>query len=165
MSIVCLGAFLFSCKGNKQEADFVVNGFARAEQQLSAQLSELPEPTGYPRTIDRNGNLRVTHKNDWTEGFYPGCLWYMYEYEDDKKWKDAAVKWTEALESLKTQTNHHDIGFLMYCSFGNGYRLTGNEAYKEILLESARSLCTRFNEKIGCIESWNYRKAWNGKDE
>lgn len=165
ISIIGLGIFLFSCNGNKQEADFVVNGFARAEQQLSAQLSELPEPTGYPRTIDGNGNLRVTHKNDWTEGFYPGCLWYMYEYKGDKKWKDAAVKWTEALESLKTQTNHHDIGFLMYCSFGNGYRLTGNEEYKEILLESARSLCTRFNEKIGCIESWNYRKAWNGKDE
>ena len=53
----------------------------------------------------------------------------------------------------------------MYCSFGNAYRLTGNEIYKDILVESARSLCTRFNEKIGCIESWNYRKAWNGKDE
>ena len=58
MSIVCLGAFLFSCKGNKQEADFVVNGFARAEQQLSAQLSELPEPTGYPRTC-------LLYTSDW----------------------------------------------------------------------------------------------------
>lgn len=62
-------------------------------------------------------------------------------------------------------TNHHDIGFLMYCSFGNAYRLTGNEAYKDVLVESARSLCTRFNEKTGCIKSWNYRKSWNGKDE
>ena len=53
----------------------------------------------------------------------------------------------------------------MYCSFGNAYRLTGNEVYKDVLVESARSLCKRFNEKTGCIESWNYRKAWNEKDE
>lgn len=163
-AIVCAAMLLASCSGENKKSEMVETGFARAGQQLSAQLADIPEPTGYPRTI-KDGKLKVTYKNDWTEGFYPGCLWYMYEHNGDNTWKEAAVKWTEALEPLKTQTNHHDIGFLMYCSFGNGYRLTGNERYKEILIESARSLCTRFNEKVGCIESWNYRKAWNGEDE
>lgn len=140
-------------------------GLTGAKQHLSKQLTDVPEPTAYPRTIDKKGQLRVTRLNDWTEGFYPGCLWYVYENDQTESWKQAAIKWTEALEPLKKLTSHHDIGFLMYCSFGNAYRLTGNEKYKEILIESANSLCTRFNEKTGCIESWNYRKAWNGKDE
>nr|WP_291529938.1 glycoside hydrolase family 88 protein [Bacteroides sp. UBA939] len=155
---------LVACSG-EGDTEIVKRGFERAERQLSNQLKAIPEPTDYPRTIGKDGKLKVTHKNDWTEGFFPGCLWYVYEYTGRENWKDAALEWTEALEPLKKLTNHHDIGFLMYCSFGNAYRLTGAEAYKEILVESARSLCTRFNEKTGSIESWNYRKAWNGKDE
>lgn len=152
-----------SCTEKKQD-NLVDNAFSVAEQHLTAQLEVVPEPTAFPRTI-KNGELYTTKMNDWTEGFYPGCLWYIYENNRDERWKQAALKWTEALEPLKKLTNHHDIGFLMYCSFGNAYRLTGNEAYKDVLVESARSLCTRFNEKTGCIESWNSRKAWNGKDE
>ena len=160
--ILCL-LILCSCS-TKNEEDIVSRGFERAELQLSAQLKVVPEPNEYPRTI-KGGKLKTTKKNDWTEGFYPGCLWYVYEHNHNENWKESAIKWTEALEPLKKLTNHHDIGFLMYCSFGNAYRLTGNETYKDILVESARSLCTRFNQKTGCIESWNYRKAWNGIDE
>lgn len=168
MKIKLLGAlslFVFSSCVGTGKKDIVSVGFERAQQQLSRQLKAVPEPTEYPRTIGKDGKLKATKLNDWTEGFYPGCLWYVYDYDRKDSWKEAAIKWTEALEPLKKLTNHHDIGFLMYCSFGNAYRLTGNEKYKEILVESARSLCTRFNEKTGCIESWNYRKAWNGKDE
>ena len=160
LSAACL---LVAC--GSENKDMVNDSFSVAEKHLTAQLAAIPEPTSYPRTIGKDGKLKVTRKKDWTEGFYPGCLWYVYEYTQDEKWKKAAIKWTEALEPLKKMTHHHDIGFLMYCSFGNAYRLTGNEKYRNILVESARSLCTRFNEKTGCIESWNYRKAWNGKDE
>ena len=162
MAFTCF--FLFSCQPQDAKKNIVEHGFRIAEEQLSAQLKENPEPGKYPRTI-KDGKLYTTRMNDWTEGFYPGCLWYLYEYTGEDLWKQAAIQWTETLEPLKKLTNHHDIGFLMYCSFGNAYRLTGNERYKDILIESARSLCTRFNEKTGCIESWNYRKAWNGKDE
>lgn len=146
------------------ELRMVEDRFTVAEQHLNNQLVAVPAPTEFPRTI-KDGKLKTTRMNDWTEGFYPGCLWYIYENNRQETWKQHAIQWTEALEPLKKMTNHHDIGFLMYCSFGNGYRLTGNEKYKEILIESANSLCTRFNEKTKCIESWNYRKAWNGKDE
>lgn len=163
--ILCISVLMLVACSGEGETGIVEQGFTRAEQQLTNQLNTVPEVTDYPRTIGKDGKLKVTHRNDWTEGFYPGCLWYVYEYTDKEDWKDAAIKWTEALEPLKKLTNHHDIGFLMYCSFGNAYRLTGNEAYKDVLVESARSLCTRFNEKTGCIKSWNYRKSWNGKDE
>mgnify|MGYP000689080018 FL=1 len=163
--VLCISVLvLIACSGG-EDTSIVEQGFTRAEQQLSNQLKAVPEATEYPRTIGKDGKLKVTRKNDWTEGFYPGCLWYVNEYTNKEDWKKAAIKWTESLEPLKKMTNHHDIGFLMYCSFGNAYRLTGNEAYKDVLVESARSLCTRFNEKTGCIKSWNYRKSWNGKDE
>ena len=128
-------------------------------------LKALPEPTAYPRTTDNNGKLRTTPLNDWTEGFYPGSLWYIYENNKQNTWKQEAIRWTEALEPLKKQKGHHDIGFLIYCSFGNAYRLTKKEEYKQIIIEAANSLCTRFSPKTGCIKSWNYRKSWNGKDE
>lgn len=162
--VLLFAVWLLTACGEKDK-NTVSNAFSVAELHLSAQLVAVPEPTAYPRTIGKDGKLKVTKMKDWTEGFYPGCLWYVYEYTREDKWKEAAVKWTEALEPLKKLTNHHDIGFLMYCSFGNAFRLTGKEEYKSILVESARSLCTRFNEKTGCIESWNYRKAQNGKDE
>ena len=66
---------------------------------------------------------------------------------------------------MKKLTSHHDIGFLIYCSFGNAYRLTGKEEYKDVIIEAANSLTTRFSEVTGCIKSWNYRKAWTGRDE
>lgn len=162
MIIVC--CCLISCGSQATEDDLVERGFKIAEAQLSGQLKKNPTPGAYPRTV-KNGRLYTTQMSDWTEGFYPGCLWYLYEYTGKDKWKKAAIRWTEALEPLKKLNNHHDIGFLMYCSFGNAYRLTGDKRYEKVLIESARSLCSRFNEKVGCIESWNYRKAWNGKDE
>lgn len=164
--LFAIGILITACakRTDTEEMGMVKHSFGIAEQHLNRQLAALPEPTAFPRTI-KNGQLYTTRMNDWTEGFYPGCLWYIYENNKTSKWKEAAVKWTEALEPLKKLTNHHDIGFLMYCSFGNAYRLLGDEKYKDILIESANSLCTRFDEKVGCIKSWNYRKAWNGKDE
>lgn len=164
LSFPILG-ILSSCGGNEKKCDFVTTGFETAEAQLKNQLVAVPEPVAYPRTTGKDGKLKATKLNDWTEGFYPRCLWYVYEFSKDDFWKENAIKWTEALEPMKKTTHHHDVGFLMYCSFGNGYRLTGNEKYKDILIESANSLCTRYNDTVGCLESWNYRKAWNGKDE
>ena len=166
-----IGLLLLSCslcmscmQADKKKA-LIEDDFLVAEQHLSNQLKAVPEPTVYPRTTGKDGQLIATPKNDWTEGFYPGCLWYIYEHNREESWKQSAVKWTEALEPMKKLTSHHDIGFLIYCSFGNGYRLTGKEEYKDVIIEAANSLTTRFSEVTGCIKSWNYRKAWNGKDE
>lgn len=146
--------------------DPIINrSFDRAESQYTQMLRVNPNTTAYPRTTDTNGKLVTTPLNDWTEGFYPGCLWYVYENNPTDQWKAEAIRWTEALEPLKKQTGHHDIGFLIYCSFGNAYRLTQDEKYKPIIVEAANSLCTRFSPVTGCIKSWNYRKSWNGRDK
>jgi hypothetical protein len=48
----------------------------------------------------------------------------------------------------------HDLGFMMFCSYGNLNRISPTEEYKKILVNSARSLATRFNPTVGCIRSW-----------
>jgi hypothetical protein len=74
--------------------------------------------------------------------------------------RNAAERWTSGLESQKFNNRTHDIGFMTMCSFGNGYRLTGNPHYKEVLLQAAQTLATRFNPKTGCIKSWETGKRW-----
>lgn len=163
--VFTIGILIISCNVPRQEEPKMVkSGFEIAEQQLRQQLQKLSGHIEFPRTI-KNGKLFTTRLNGWTDGFFPGCLWYLYDYNHKEEWKQVAIQWTEYLEPIKKITSHHDIGFLMYCSYGNAYRLTGNEKYKEVLIESANSLCKRFDEVTGCIKSWNYRKAWNGKDE
>ena len=96
----------FSTLYGKGDNKIISHSFDRAEQQYTAMLKALPEPTAYPRTTDNNGKLRTTPLNDWTEGFYPGSLWYIYENNKQNTWKQEAIRWTEALEPLKKQKGH-----------------------------------------------------------
>jgi len=98
---------------------------------------------------------------DWTSGFWPGILWYMAEYSGDSGLLNQARHWTAYLEPVKKMPEkNHDLGFMMYCSFGNGLRLTSNESYRDVLLTGAQSLITRYHPNIGCIQSWNSRRGW-----
>lgn len=98
---------------------------------------------------------------DWCSGFWPGSLWYAYEASNDESLKDIATKFTMPLEIIsKSKARDHDIGFMMYCSYGNAYRLTGNEAYKQVLLASADTLATLFNPNVGSIHSWPFRSQY-----
>lgn len=114
-----------------------------------------------PRTT-RGDTLILVPSRDWTSGFFAGNLWLMYALTHDKKWQQSAEIFTAPLEIEKKNGTTHDMGFKMYCSFGNGFRLTGTPQYKAVLLESARTLTTRFNPKIGCIRSWDHHKeVWD----
>ncbi|WP_018629057.1 glycoside hydrolase family 88 protein [Niabella aurantiaca] len=165
-------ALLASCvtsKENKKPAAdrFVEENFFHSEKMLQLQLADADQkfaaPKGaYPRTINKKGQMTTTSMYDWTPGFFPGSLWYAYEYSRNEALKKEALRWTEKLEPLKNFTQHHDLGFMMYCSYGNAYRLTHNAAYKDILVQAARSLCTRFDPRVGSIKSWNRFVSWHG---
>ena len=161
-----LGATLFAAQSFASipdTASVVRSGFSVAEKQYSYMLNEVTDLSRYPRSADPNGKTSFTGIGDWTGGFWPGCLWYVYEYTKGEKWKEAATRWTESLDKNQYNTAHHDIGFMMNCSYGNAYRLTGNEAYRKVLLQSAKSLMTRFNPTVGAIKSWNSFSSWSGK--
>ena len=107
-----------------------------------------------PKTFEKNA-LVTSDTNWWCSGFYPGTLWYLFENTGDTVIKTEAIKRLGILEKEKFRTEDHDLGFMMYCSFGNAYRITKQPAYKEVVLQSALSLSTRYRPIIKSIQSWN----------
>ncbi|MDF7805977.1 glycoside hydrolase family 88 protein [Pontiellaceae bacterium B12219] len=128
--------------------------FSFATAQYKKATDTLDPKDGMPRNSYADGTWRQVPLNDWTVGFFPGCLWYIYEQNQDPLWQAEARKWTEQLEPLKTFNGHHDVGFMIYCSYGNGYRLTQDPAYKAIILEASDALATRYRPTAKTIQSW-----------
>ena len=123
------------------------------EQSMSMNKTMINKEGQLPRTT-KDGKLKTVSSKDWTSGFFPGTLWYCYEYSSDKEVRKAAELMSARVEQEKYTTSNHDVGFIIYCSFGNGYRLTHNKAYPEIIETTAKSLCKRFNKNVGCTRSW-----------
>jgi unsaturated chondroitin disaccharide hydrolase len=152
--------FMAACSAPSQNKlvtqDPVTENFQFASEQLSLALEALGDSKLNPRNTEPDGSLRLVKSKSWTSGFFPGNLWYLYEYTKEDKWKKAATQFTSNIEDQQYNGQTHDMGFKMYCSYGNGLRLTGDPAFKEILLQSAKTLITRFNPKLGCIRSWDH---------
>ena len=109
----------------------------------------------------RNGRFCSVPPVDWTSGFFPGSLWYLYEATGDAAMKDAAVVFTERLiEPLRHDASNHDVGFRTYCSAGNALRLTGEARYADFLHDTAAALRTRYDEGLGLIRSWDTEARW-----
>jgi len=154
--------FLMASCGGPEPMDKVIDdalAFGAKQYTLMAE-SVKDMPDRIPRSIDTTGKLITSNTSWWCSGFVPGSLWYLYEYSKDDKLKEYAKEMTGRLEKEKFNTGTHDLGFMLYCSFGNGLRLTGEETYNEIMLTGAKSLSTRFRPQIGCIQSWNSRRGW-----
>lgn len=148
---------LISCHSatlNKENVLPVQKAQQYALSQLRKSLDEIPLGQ-FPIRTEGLGRWELTSPGAWTAGFYPGCLWLAYQLSNDRFWIDAAKKYTEALEDQQYDTGSHDIGFMMLNSYGNGFKSTNNAQYKDIILQSAQSLATRYNPKVGCIQSWN----------
>lgn len=156
---VCLTAF--GCSSSRDETVLeAVNGLDYCAEQTERTLARiLPEGYGMsPRNIapgDSTWKLCPVSKELWTEGFWPGILWYDYEYTSDPEILAAAEKYTEALEFIsEIPAYDHDLGFIIFCSYGNGYRLTGKQEYKDVILAAADKLASLYNPAVGTILSW-----------
>ncbi|MEH6548789.1 MAG: glycoside hydrolase family 88 protein [Pseudomonadales bacterium] len=126
-----------------------------AAVQLDGFRKAYPDPTQIARSYEKNA-ARLVSDSDWTSGFVAGSFWYMYEHTQDPSWLATAEQWTVGLEQQKNNTGTHDIGFMMFPSYGNGLRLTGNASYEPILIQSADSLMTRYNATVGATRSWDH---------
>jgi unsaturated chondroitin disaccharide hydrolase len=162
--IVGLGLMLLvSCNSLKVESFDVRISLDYCASQTQRTLAQLKgdsaiDYTMMPRNILKGSNTwscRKATKEEWTSGFWPGVLWYDFENTNDPKIKQEAEKYTQSLEFLShTSAYDHDLGFLVFTCFGNGYRLTNNPAYKQVLLNTADTLATLYNPKVGTILSW-----------
>ena len=134
---------------------FVEATLRASAAQTATLLSGLPDATRMPRTVERGSLVRVP-REDWTSGFFPGVLWLLHEATGEPAWREAARRFTRTLEPLRHFREHHDLGFMLGCSFGNAQRLAQAPGDRAVLVDGARSLATRFDPRVGQIRSWDH---------
>ena len=148
---------------NKQEeplSGVIERGLNVSRQQTLLLAKEMEaKENRLPKTYE-NGVLQTANYKSWISGFFPGVLWYLYEDTPTEELKKYAELYTLRVLPAKDMTSTHDLGFMLYCSFGNGYRLTGNKSYMDVMKVGAESLASRYNDKVGAIKSWNSNKKW-----
>ena len=129
-----------------------------AGRRYARAAAALDPADGYPRAGRPDGSWGRVPAEDWTAGFFPGTLWLLYEATGDDRLRQQAARWTDPLEPQARVTSHHDVGFMIGCSFGNGCRLDPDRAdrYCEVALQAAESLASRFSESVGAIRSWDF---------
>ena len=152
----------FGCTSQKKTTDHreqllqtIGKNFSDASAQYKIMMTKLPV-NRFPKTYyAQNDSMETSNSEWWCSGFYPGTLLYLYEQTKDQSLLAEAERMLQVLQNEKDNKSTHDLGFMMFCSFGNAERIASKPEYKQILLTSAKSLSTRFNAKVGCIKSWD----------
>lgn len=163
-SIVTALAIIASPSAAQADAAFrsqVLQTLAFAEQQLLGSIAEIDDPTRFPRsTHSETGLWRTRSSSDWTAGFFPGQLWLLYEHTGNPVLRSAAEQWTASVAPQATNTGTHDVGFMIFSSSGQAYRITGEDGYRQHVLTAAASLDSRFSPVVGATRSWDFG-AWS----
>jgi unsaturated chondroitin disaccharide hydrolase len=149
---------LYACKAPGKR-DWADKALTVASAQYQKMADRARENKKFPRSTGENGDTKWVNPRDWTSGFFPGALWNLYELTGDESWIALAEEFTLPLKALEFDSSTHDLGFMLYCSYGNAYRITGKKDYTVPLLNGANSLSSRFSHKTGCIRSWDFG-AW-----
>lgn len=161
VSIVFMSSSCASFSKDKKTLD-VNKVLESSVVKIKKSANDLTDYNHFPRRIRKDStNWNCVTVKDWCSGFWPGVLWYAYEFSGDKDIKKQAELFTASIKEIAyTPAHDHDIGFQVYCSYGNGYRLTGNPEYKKIMLAAADTLATLYNPIVGSIHSWPRKKQY-----
>ncbi|WP_211172361.1 glycoside hydrolase family 88 protein [Massilia forsythiae] len=165
MGCIGIGAGCGAAQAAEPVAALVERDIRTAAAQYRVLLSAVADKPGFPRTVER-GEIRTVDAGDWTAGFFPGSLWYLYEATGDEIWRSAARRYTERTAPAKFDKRQHDVGFMLGAGYGNGWRLSTDPAermrYRDALLAGATTLVTRFDPTVGAIQSWDVEpgSAW-----
>lgn len=156
VAIVCLMGACTNKNAKREEMLLMIDDrLAKATILSEAMCQSLADSvTLLPRSFEKN-RLITSDSHWWCSGFFPGVLWYLYENNPTPELKNMALEYTKRVEREQFTTDNHDVGFIIFCSYGNAYRLLNTPEYKDVILQTSRSLCTRFNEKVGLIRSWD----------
>lgn len=126
-----------------------------AAEQARRTVLEIKDSTKFPRSTLADGSWRTTPAREWTSGFFAGCLWNLNARTKDVFFRQAAERWTAGMAGQQFDAGTHDLGFEIFDSYGNGYRLYPSNDYRRVILQAAQTLVTRFNPTVGCIKSWD----------
>lgn len=123
-------------------------------------LEYKPDSLAIPRSYSKEEGVRGVPSKDWTSGFFPGSLWKIYQLTDNSKYKDQALVWTKFIEKEKFDDGTHDTGFKIFCSYGSALQVEDNQEYKDVVVQTAKTLSSRYNENVGAIRSWDWSPNW-----
>ena len=137
----------------------IQRNLADADAQYEV-MAKLLGPDQFPKAFHpETDKMETSNSGWWCSGFYPGTLLEIYEQNKDKVLLNEAQRIMAVLAKEQFNTHTHDLGFMMYCSFGTANRLNPMPEYRQILINSAKSLSTRFNPKAGVIKSWDSKPS------
>lgn len=156
--LILIATLFFSCKQQEQQepisaiADRVFNAAIHEFSEMDKSL----ESGSYPRSY-KYGELITSDTQWWCSGFFPGSLWYVYEYTGNEEIGELAKKYTLGLSHILEGRTDHDLGFQINCSYGNALRITADSTlYAPMMVDAAHKLATRFSPEVGCIKSWDW---------
>jgi len=149
----------------------IQEGFEFAAKQI---ISILPDFTDkFQPAYSINNFYSPSENEDWTNGFWTGEIWLIYEYLNNKakelpERNDALIEMIDLLKHAgnvqvdsflnriekKISVDHHDMGFLYSPSCVAAYKLTGNENAKKAAIKAADQLITRFHPVGEFIQAW-----------
>ncbi|MGP1611120.1 MAG: glycoside hydrolase family 88 protein [Candidatus Cryptobacteroides sp.] len=152
-----LAPIIASCAGNNINS-LIDKDLKRAGEQLSLMSERFDTAAVTPRSWD-NGVYKLLPK-DWTCGFFPGVYWLYYQLTGDKAMEKEALKFTARLSDIPAIKTTHDLGFMVFCSYGKQYEVEKDSISAAAIVEASNSLISRFDPSIGLIRSWNFGK-WN----
>ena len=159
--VICVSAcVMLGCSSSKNSTNsakklsekWISQNLEQATRQYKVLMQNVPEGV-MPQTF-KEDKLVTCKSGNWVAGFYPGNLIFLFEATGDSSFYKEALHKIQLMEPEQYNTNTHDLGFMMYCSYGNLFKISPEEKYKQMLINSARSLSTRFNPEVGCIRSW-----------
>jgi unsaturated chondroitin disaccharide hydrolase len=157
----CSNLVLSQSTKNKQDKALLKSidqYFEDGAAQYKVMMKLLP-PDRFPKTFHpKTGKFETSGSDWWCSGFYPGSLLYLHQQTKDQELYKETERILKLLEKEQHNTTTHDLGFMMFCSFGNALQIRPKPEYKQILINSAKSLSTRFNPNVGCIKSWDSDK-------
>lgn len=161
--IMMLAACAPATEPTKQLSQVQIEERLKSLSEFSLKRAQsLPiDSLNIPRSLNPDGSLHGTKSRSWTSGFYPGTLWQLYGFSKDQELMDLAQQWTAFVAKEQFDTHTHDLGFKIYCSFGQGLAYADKAQYEKIILQASRTLIQRYNPKIGAIRSWDFnRDRW-----
>jgi unsaturated chondroitin disaccharide hydrolase len=159
--LVLLSACISGIKNDNPPQSYIKNQLkllAINYKEAAGRMSPQDNAIVSVRSLNPDGSLKLIPSKDWCSGFFPGSLWLASDLTKDQDLHRLAVEFTNPLEQEKLNGTTHDMGFKMMSSFGQGYQFTKDTAYRNILIQSAKTLTKRFNEKVGALRSWDHNK-------
>lgn len=126
-----------------------------ARGQGVAWLRQVPADQ-FPDETLPDGTWENKAINVWVSGFYPAIFWQLYELTGFVGFRTEAMRRTLQIETQRTRTNTHDLGFIVFLPTMLAKRHSDDPRHEETILIAAESLASRYSPIVGATRSWDW---------